>query len=202
MTMCDNFTWQDDEIQNQARLINQLKEQLGEQEDALKATQVDSEKLQSQISSMQSESETSKTEVKEVLQALEELAVNYDQKLQEVETKTKENEKLSDEVSQKQVWRSSNFLLLLFFLNFILVLYIACCTAQKKAATSCLVSSEMWSLVLRITEQLCMGYVTCQKRPVFQRFLLSNLLPNRWDRSYQRYVLFPLNFGSSKVLNR
>ena len=103
--MCDNFTWQDDEIQNQARLINQLKEQLGEQEDALKATQSDSEKLQSQISSMQSESETSKTEVKEVLQALEELAVNYDQKLQEVETKTKENEKLSDEVSQKQVWR-------------------------------------------------------------------------------------------------
>ena len=110
MTMCDNFSCQDDEIQSQARLINQLKEQLGEQEDALKATQVDSEKLQSQISSMQSESETSKTEVKEVLQALEELAVNYDQKLQEVETKTKENEKLSDEVSQKQVWRSSDFL--------------------------------------------------------------------------------------------
>ena len=109
MTMCDNFTWQDDEIQNQARLINQLKEQLGEQEDALKATQIDGEKLQFQISSMQSESETSKTEVKEVLQALEELAVNYDQKLQEVETKTKDNEKLSDELSQKQVWCSSDF---------------------------------------------------------------------------------------------
>ena len=111
MTMCDNFTLQDDEIQNQARLINQLKEQLGEQEDALKATQMDGEKLQSQISSMQSESETSKTEVKEVLQALEELAVNYDQKLQEVETKTKDNEKLSDELSQKQVWCSSEFYL-------------------------------------------------------------------------------------------
>lgn len=111
MTMCNNFTWQDDEIQNQARLINQLKEQLGEQEDALKATQMDGEKLQSQISSMQSESETSKTEVKEVLQALEELAVNYDQKLQEVETKTKDNEKLSDELSQKQVWCSSKFYL-------------------------------------------------------------------------------------------
>ena len=115
MTMCDNFTLQDDEIQNQARLINQLKEQLGEQEDALKATQMDGEKLQSQISSMQSESETSKTEVKEVLQALEELAVNYDQKLQEVETKTKDNEKLSDELSQKQVWCSSEF-------------YLHCCT--------------------------------------------------------------------------
>lgn len=121
-TMYHNFTWQDDEIQNQARLINQLKEQLGEQEDALKATQVDSEKLQLQISSMQSESETSKTEVKEVLQALEELAVNYDQKLQEVETKTKENEKLSDEVSQKQVWRSSDFLLFFFF-----EFYLQCC---------------------------------------------------------------------------
>ena len=76
---------------------------MADQEEALKTTQVDSEKLQSQISSMQTESETSKTEVKEVLQALEELAVNYDQKLQEVETKTKDNEKLSEEVSQKQV---------------------------------------------------------------------------------------------------
>ena len=100
---------QDDEIQNQARLINQLREQLTEQEEALKTTQVDSEKLQMQISSMQGESETSKTEVKEVLQALEELAVNYDQKLQEVETKTKDNEKLSDELSLKQVWCSSDF---------------------------------------------------------------------------------------------
>ncbi|KAK2561249.1 Kinesin heavy chain [Acropora cervicornis] len=93
----------DDEIQKQARLINQLREQLGEQEESLKSNQVDSEKLQAQINSMQSESETSKTEVKEVLQALEELAVNYDQKLQEVETKTKDNDKLTEELSQKQV---------------------------------------------------------------------------------------------------
>lgn len=92
----------DDEIQKQARFINQLKEQLGEQDEALKTSQLDTEKLQSQINSMQSESETSKTEVKEVLQALEELAVNYDQKLQEVETKTKDNDKLSEELSQKQ----------------------------------------------------------------------------------------------------
>lgn len=69
----------------------------------MKTNQVDSEKLQSQINTMQSESETSKTEVKEVLQALEELAVNYDQKLQEVETKTKDNDRLTDELSQKQV---------------------------------------------------------------------------------------------------
>ena len=97
------FSFQDDEIQKQARLINQLKEQLSDQEESLKSSQVDTERLQSQINTMQSESETSKTEVKEVLQALEELAVNYDQKLQEVETKTKDNDKLSEELSQKQV---------------------------------------------------------------------------------------------------
>ena len=110
------FSFKDDEIQKQARLINQLKEQLSDQEESLKSSQVDTERLQSQINTMQSESETSKTEVKEVLQALEELAVNYDQKLQEVETKTKDNDKLSEELSQKQVqytWHMAFFFFML-----------------------------------------------------------------------------------------
>ena len=111
------FSFKDDEIQKQARLINQLKEQLSDQEESLKSSQVDTERLQSQINTMQSESETSKTEVKEVLQALEELAVNYDQKLQEVETKTKDNDKLSEELSQKQV--QYTWLMEFFFLHVI-----------------------------------------------------------------------------------
>ena len=76
---------------------------MAETEETLKNVKSDSDKSNVQISAVHNENETSKNEVKGVLQALEELAVNYDQKLQEVEVKTKVNEKLAKELSTQQL---------------------------------------------------------------------------------------------------
>ena len=79
----------------------------------MSSTKFDSDSLQSQISLLQKENEKSKDEVKEVLQALEELAMNYDQKLQEVDNRNKENDKLQEDLSSKQV--GVEYLEMIFF---------------------------------------------------------------------------------------
>lgn len=92
----------DDEIQEQSQLVEKLKEQMMEQEELIAATRRDYEALTKEMTKIQGENESAKEEVKEVLQALEELAVNYDQKSQEAETKSREYNTISDELSQKQ----------------------------------------------------------------------------------------------------
>ncbi|KAL0966493.1 hypothetical protein UPYG_G00295930 [Umbra pygmaea] len=91
----------DDEINQQSQLAEKLKQQMLDQEELLASSRRDHDNLQSELNRLQAENEASKDEVKEVLQALEELAVNYDQKSQEVEDKTKEFEMLSEELNQK-----------------------------------------------------------------------------------------------------
>ncbi|XP_064087210.1 kinesin heavy chain-like isoform X1 [Macrobrachium nipponense] len=92
----------DEEINQQSQLAEKLKEQMLEQEELIAATRRDYEVLQAEMSRIQAENDSAKDEVKEVLQALEELALNYDQKSQEVENKCKENETLNEELSEKQ----------------------------------------------------------------------------------------------------
>uniref|UniRef100_A0AAQ5YEH9 Kinesin-like protein n=1 Tax=Amphiprion ocellaris TaxID=80972 RepID=A0AAQ5YEH9_AMPOC len=67
----------------------------------LASSRGDSEKVQSELGRLQTENESAKAEVKEVLQALEELAVNYDQKSLEVEEKSMQNKLLAEELSKK-----------------------------------------------------------------------------------------------------
>ncbi|KAK7457743.1 hypothetical protein BaRGS_00039204 [Batillaria attramentaria] len=91
----------DEEINNQAQLIEKLKEQMLEQEDLIAQSRRDYETVQAEMSRIQQDNESAKEEVKEVLQALEELAMNYDQKSQEVDNKNQDIETLSEELSQK-----------------------------------------------------------------------------------------------------
>ncbi|CAJ1087717.1 kinesin heavy chain-like isoform X2 [Xyrichtys novacula] len=115
----------DDEINQHSQLAEKLKEQMLDQEEVgvaapesdppsvhvftdaafllqlLASTRRDYEKIQEELCRLQTENELAKEEVKEVLQALEELAVNYDQKSQEVEERDQANLQLTEELQHK-----------------------------------------------------------------------------------------------------
>ncbi|KAK1796426.1 hypothetical protein P4O66_009475 [Electrophorus voltai] len=91
----------DDEINLQSQLVEKLKKQMLDQEELLALSHTDSDRVQCELGRLQAESESAKAEVKEVLQALEELALSYDQKSQEVLDKGLQNKLLSEELTQK-----------------------------------------------------------------------------------------------------
>ncbi|XP_059499894.1 kinesin heavy chain isoform X1 [Stegostoma tigrinum] len=91
----------DDDINLHSQIVDKLKCQMLDQDELLASTRSDNERFREELSRLQMENESAKDEVKEVLQALEELAVNYDQKSQEVEEMSKQNRLLTDELTKK-----------------------------------------------------------------------------------------------------
>jgi kinesin family protein 5 len=91
----------DDEINNQSQAVEKLKLQMIDQDDLIIQLKKENDDLQNRISSLEIDNEGQKDEVKEVLKALEELAMNFDQKQQEAESRSKENETLSLELDKK-----------------------------------------------------------------------------------------------------
>ncbi|XP_076011346.1 kinesin heavy chain-like isoform X2 [Genypterus blacodes] len=91
----------DDEINQHSQLAEKIKEQMLDQEELIASTRRDYEKIQEELCRLQTENELAKEEVKEVLQALEELAVNYDQKSQELEEREQTNLQLAEELQHK-----------------------------------------------------------------------------------------------------
>ncbi|CAG2107470.1 unnamed protein product [Medioppia subpectinata] len=84
----------DDEIDKYSQQLEKLKQQVVEQEELIASSRRDNERLQQ-------ENESANKEVTQVLQALQELAVNYDQKSQEVESRNREFDTLSEALDAK-----------------------------------------------------------------------------------------------------
>jgi len=94
---------QDDEISSTTEMVQKLQEQMAEQEELIAAAERERDNAQAESQRQQSLSEASMNEVKEVLQALEELALSYEQKTQEVLEKDRDNETLTEELTRKKV---------------------------------------------------------------------------------------------------
>ncbi|KAK7938969.1 hypothetical protein WMY93_002295 [Mugilogobius chulae] len=91
----------DEDLNLQSQVQEELKQQLHEQDQAVLSLRADLERLQGELSRSQAQCDDAKEEVKEVLQALEELALNYDQKSTESQNRVRELDQVHLELQQK-----------------------------------------------------------------------------------------------------
>lgn len=101
MALYSQLDEKDDEINTQSQTLEKYNLQLNEQEELINQLRKENDELQIRIGTLESDNESQKDEVKEVLRALEELAMNFDQKQQEAENKSKENVTLTQELDKK-----------------------------------------------------------------------------------------------------
>ena len=94
---------QDGMIQSQAELIQRLTLQLRAVEEDYKAVQEESSVLKQQMSQVSVDLTTSQADLKEVLQALEDLALSYDSKDKEIQKSFSAKVMLQEEVERLQV---------------------------------------------------------------------------------------------------
>jgi len=99
--------------------MQKLQEQLDDQKELIAAAQRERDQAQQESQNQQSLREGSMNEVKEVLQALEELALSYEQKTEEVLSKDRDNEALTEELTRKKVtaWLLCHFFIVCALFN-------------------------------------------------------------------------------------
>ena len=85
LKLCQQLDEKEEEIHSQSNMLESLTIRVQDQEEALMATQLDSAELKKQISAVEQELVDSQAEVREVMQALEELAVSYEIKDKDIE---------------------------------------------------------------------------------------------------------------------
>ena len=113
---------QDEEINTQSQLVSMYQEQLLEQEELIASNQCDHKNALAEIARLQALSNSSNSEMKEVLQRLKELAENYNIKEQEVWFRDNDIEQLNDELIKKKVCHSRSIVTLLFCVKVFIVL--------------------------------------------------------------------------------
>ncbi|CAD5221658.1 unnamed protein product [Bursaphelenchus xylophilus] len=93
----------DEEIMQATRLAEQLKQQIADQEEAINQRKAEYEKAVQELAQAQVENAKAHDEAEELFSALQELALNLEQKKNEVVDLRKENETLQDDISKTRM---------------------------------------------------------------------------------------------------
>jgi kinesin family protein 5 len=93
----------DDEIQVQSQLVEKLKQQANDADDINKQSQQEHTAALNEIARLQEENGRYREETDELFSAIQEVAMNLEQKKTEVEALTRENDKLSEDFAKRSM---------------------------------------------------------------------------------------------------